>query len=505
MWDQLYRQLFGNTFRTVRTVFLAVAAVHLLYFIVLPWLLTRRTMKSPRVRRFLEVIVATPSLIGDVMRAYARHDLMRLAHMEGLHELAAEQGYAIVRHAGLPGTFAAEVRTRLADALEALGRDDEAEQQRRLGAGDLETGEREEGRDAAWYVNRARQLHATHDYSGACQVLEMGLEELPEGRDEGRDLMILTLATDLFQAGRLEDSALRAEEAATMTSDPHRLFLAHRQAGASFSDLGRLDEAEAHKRRVVELAEGLGDPKQLADVLGDLAESSRKRGRLAEALASVDRASKAVRPTRHLELIRFEILRSWGRFDEALAAVDRASRIDPFPAPRPEKFTQGIFCFARASVLAEQGKPDEARAALAEARKGIAGEAKVSLWCDAASARLDAMQGRRESALRAIDDVDARLAAFAGDRNTRSGVLGSLGRALLLLGDFDRALGYWDEYLAAPPQPVDFPTGHYHRAEAHRGLGEDAEARAEYRRAIDSGLATYYVGLAQSRLRTLPI
>ena len=352
---------------------------------------------------------------------------------------------------------------------------------------------------------RARQLAATRDYSGACQALEEGLESLPEAPDDGRVQLTLALANDLFHAGRLEDSALRAEEAASMTSDPHRQLLAHRQAGASYGDLGRLDDSERHKRQVAELAERLGDPKQVADTLGDLAESSRKRGKLAEALASVDKAAAAVRPTRHLELIRFEILRSWGRFDEALVAVDRASRIDPFPTPRAEKFTQGIFRFARASILAEQGKPDEARAALAEAKKLVAGEAKVTLWCDAALTRIDAMQGRRESALRAIDDVDARLAGFAQDRNTRSGVLGNLGRATLALGEFDRSLGYWDEYLAAPPQPVDFPTGHYHRAEAHRGLGENAEARAEYRHAIDSGLATYYVGLAQSRLRTLPI
>ena len=222
--------------------------------------------------------------------------------------------------------------------------------------------------------------------------------------------MILTLALsiDLYMAGRAEESARRAEEAARLNTDPHRQFLGHRQAGASLGDLGRLDEAEAHKRRGVELAEHLGDPKQFADVLGDLAESSRKRGKLPEALAAVDRAAAAVRPTRHLELIRYEILRSWGRFDEALAASDRASRLDPLPTLRAEEFTQGIFAFSRASLLAFQGKPDEARAALAEALRRVAGEAKVTLWCDAARARLDAMQGRREVALRAIDDADAR-------------------------------------------------------------------------------------------------
>ncbi|HEY2159016.1 MAG TPA: hypothetical protein VGH33_25530, partial [Isosphaeraceae bacterium] len=367
------------------------------------------------------------------------------------------------------------------------------------------TAEGEEGRDAAWYINRARQLEASRDHEGACRVLEEGLEADKDGPAEGRAMMTLSLALNLFMAGRLEESAHRAEVAASLFPDPKRQLLAHRQAGSAFGDLGRLDEAEAHKRRVAELAERIGDAKQLSNVVGDLAEVKRKRGHLAGALAEVDRAAAAVGTTRHLELIRFEILRSWGRFYEAMVAVDRASKIDPFPNSRAETFAQGIFAYARASVFAEQGEPDEARSALALARKGVAGDAKFTLWCTAAGARVDALQGRREAALRAIDEADAALAGFTQDRNTRSGVFGNLGRATLALGDFDRALGYWDEYLAAPPQPVDFPTGHYHLAEAYRGLGDNARARAEYRKAIDSGLATHYVALAQSRLRTLPI
>ncbi len=506
MWDRIYWTFFGTNFRAVRTVIVLVAAAHALYFIVIPWLLTRRTMaKSPRLRRYLEVVVATPSLFGDSMRAPARHDLMRLAQVEGLHEQAAEQGYAIVRHRGLPGAFVAEVRSRLADALEALGQDDAADEQRRLGEGDLEIGEREEGRDAAWYITRARQLEAARDHDGACQVLEQGLETDKDLTTEGRAMMTLDLAIKLFMAGRLEESAHRAEVAASLFNDPKRQFLAHRQAGSSLGDLGRLDEAEAHKLRVVELAERIGDPKQLADVLGDLAELKRKRGDLAGAIAALDQAAASFRPTRHLELVRYETLRCWGRFDEGLAAVGRASRLDPFPNTRAENFSQGIFNFARATLLAEKGSLDEARAALAEARRRVAGDAKVTLWCDASLARVDALQGRRDAALPAIDDIDVRLAGFTQDRNTRSGVFGSLGRATLALGEFDRALGYWDEYLAAPPQPVDFPTGHYHLAEAYRGLGDNVRARAEYRKAIDSGLMTHYVSLAQSRLRTLPI
>src|SRR4051812_13703186 len=98
MWEHAHCILFGNLPRTVRTIFVAVAAVHLLYFVGLPWLLTRRRVRSPRLRRYLEWVVATPSLLGDILRVEARHDLMRLSNLEGRHEQAAEQGFAILRH-----------------------------------------------------------------------------------------------------------------------------------------------------------------------------------------------------------------------------------------------------------------------------------------------------------------------------------------------------------------------------------------------------------------------
>ena len=499
MWEQLWLRLFGSPLRVVRTIFLAVAALHLLYFVVLPMLLARHKTRSPRLRRLLEWVVATPSLLGDLIRADARHRLMSLAHMEGRHEQAAEQGFAILRHRHLPAAMAAEVRGRLADALEALGRGDEAREQRRQAESSLQ----EAVGDRGWHITRGRQLAASRDFAGACRAYEEGLKVAPPGPNEDRALLTLHLANALFMAGRLEDSARRAEEATGLVKDPERLFLAHRQAGAAYSDLGRLDEAEAHKGRAAELAEQLGEPLRRADALADLAEIQRKRGRLPQALAALERVTAAAGQTRHSELIRFEVLTSWGRYDEALAALDRARRLDPNPTPRSEQLLQGAFDFGRARALLEQGRLDEVPAALAAARAGVRGDAKLTLWCDAAAARLAAAQGRRDEALHALDAIEPRLAAFAQDQNTRAGVLGSLGRAALALGLYDRALGYWRQYLDLPPKPVDLPTAHYHLGECHRGLGDGAAARAAYRVAVDTGIDSPYARLAQSRLRTL--
>jgi tetratricopeptide (TPR) repeat protein len=491
--------LVASPFRAFVAICLVVLALHDIYFVVLPWLLTRRATRSPRLRRYLERVVATPSLLGDRVRVRARHDLMRLSHMEGLHEQAAAQGAAILRHRDLATITAVEVRGRLADALEGLGRHDEAREQRRL----AEEGLKGTNRDPAWYINRGRQLDARRDFVGACRAFEQGLEIAPPGVNDARALLVLHLANALYMAGRVEDSARRAAEAARLVDDPEGQYAAHRQAGASNASLGRLAEAEVHRQRAVALAETMGDARRLVDSVADLAEIQRKRGQLAEAFAACDRAARASRPTRHLELIRYEILRSWGQFDEALAALWRASRIDPLPTVRAEELTQGIFAFGRATVLMEHGRLDEVPALLESTRRRVRGDAKIGLWCDAAAVRLAALCGRSDEVLDTLDQIEARLAEFAQDTNTRGGVLASLGRAALAVGAYDRALVYWEQYRALPPSPVELPVALYHLGEVHKGLGDPSTARSCYRAAVDTGLDTHYTRLARHRLSSI--
>jgi len=491
--------LFGSPFNTARTILVAVAALHIVYFLLLPSILCRGAIKSPRLRRYLERVVATPSLLGDSIRIQARHSLMILSNMEGLYEQACTQGFAILRHRRLRPTLPVAIRGRLADALDGLGRHDEAGEQRRL----AEEGLRTAHRDPVWYVNRGRQLAARRDFAGACRAYEAGLELAPAGANHVRNLLTLLLASALHSAGRVDESATRAEEAAALVRDPKQQYLAHRLAYNSHASLGRLAEAESHSQRAHALAEILGDPVRISDSLVDLASIRRKRGRLVEALAACDQAVAVSRPTRYLETIRYEILHSWGHFDEALAALGRASRIDPNPIHRFETMMQGIYAYGRASVLMEQGRLDEVAGLLDAALAGVRGDSKLTLWCDAAAVGLAALQGRRDDALSAFDPTESRLAPFAQDIATRGTVLDSLGRAALALGAHDRALGYWEQFRALPPQPVTLPIALYHLGEAHRGLGAGASARACYKAAIDTGLDTHYVRLAQERLRTI--
>jgi tetratricopeptide (TPR) repeat protein len=499
MADWLYRWLFGNPARILRTIFLLVCALHVIYFLVIPHVLARRKTRNPRVRRYLQWVVATPSLLGGLIKIDARHHLMRLAHMEGRHEQVTAQGFAILRHSKVPPGVLAEVRGRLADALEGLGRFDEAEEQRRLAVTDLKGADKDPG----WYVNRGRQLSAQRDHAGACRAFELGLDATPENQQDARALLTLSLANALYMAGRVEESARRAEEATGMVRDFERLYAAHRQAGASYGTLGRLEEAEFHRRRAVELAEGAGQTDKLADALADLAELQRKRGHLADALAACDRAA-AVKATRHVEGVRYEIFRSWGRFDEAFAANLRASQVDPNPTPRAEQMMQGVYAYGRAGLRMEQKRLEEVPALLEAAAAGVRGDAKLTVWCDTAQTRLAALEGRREDALRGLDRGERRLEDFAQDRNTRATILGNLGRAALALGEFQRALGYWQQYLDLPATPVDRPVAYYHLGEALRGLGDEAAARARYREAVATGLDTHHARLAEARVRTVP-
>ena len=495
----VYRFLFGTPLRIGLTAFALVGAVHLLYFVVIPRRIAKRKIRSPRVRRYLEWVVATPSLLGDFIRVDARHDLMRLAHMEALHETVAAQGFAILRHDRVPHGIRAEVRRRLAEALEGLGRFDEAAEQRRLGVADLKVAEK----DPSWYVSRGRQLAAERDFNGACRAYELGLEATPDGDRDTRALLTLHLANALFMAGRIEESARRAEEATGLVTDFEQLYSAHRQAGASYGTLGLLEQAKVHRQRAVELAEAAGQRDKLADALADLAELERKQGHLANALAACDRAA-AIKPTRHVEGVRYEILRSWGRFDDAFAANLRASEIDPNPAPRTEQMMQGIYAYGRAFLRMEQGRLDEVPTLLEAAAERVRGDAKLTVWCDAAQTRFAALAGRRDDALRGLDRVERRQDEFAQDRNTRAVIFSSLGRAALALGEYDRALGYWQQYLELPPTPVDAPIAYYHLGEALRGLGDEPAARARYQQAVDTGLDTYHARLAEERLRTVP-
>jgi tetratricopeptide (TPR) repeat protein len=258
----------------------------------------------------------------------------------------------------------------------------------------------------------------------------------------------------------------------------------------------------AHRQRAVELAETFGEADRIADSLASLAQLQRKRGHLSDALAACDQAGK-VKSTRQVEVVRYETLRSLGCFEEAITALERARQLDRIPTPSAERLSQSVLSYGRAAIRMEQGVLDEVPSLLSAAREGLRGKANTMLGCESAEVRLCALQLQRDDVLCAMGRIEHKLTEFAQDRSTRLAVLGNLGCAAIAIGDYDRALTYWEEHLAVPALPVDVPTAYFHLGEAHRGRGDELSARDAYRRATDTGLDTWFTRLARTRMEAM--
>lgn len=496
MWDRTCRFLFGDPGRVAATL-VAIAAWHVLFH-----MLRRRGGGRPVPLGRLNDRDVDGPIDAPSDRPVRRntpgdpHRRLVLAHQQGRHDEAAAIARDLLDGATGGPSREADIRRRLADAFDGLDRGDEAEEQRTLAEAALEGAPR----DPAWAFHLGRLRAARRDFAGAVRASEEGLALAPPGRGPMRLLLTRCLATDLFMAGRMEESARRAEEMLDLAREPEEWISAHRQAAASYSSLGRLDEAEAHAQAVLELTEEWGEPREIAGRTGFLAGFRRKRGQLAGALDLLERAEAPCGPTRETEVVRAEVLRSMGRFDEALAAFDRADGLDPLAIPRFEWFQRGVHAFGRAHLLLLLGRLDEAEVELGAVRVGIGGDARIGLWCDAADVLVAALRGRREEAARGLDAAERRLEAFADDGSTRSVVLGTLGRAALVLGTFERAVALWRCYLDLPVPPVDEPTGHHHLSDAYRGLGDLAAARAHDEAAVAAAPETYYARLSRQRL-----
>jgi tetratricopeptide (TPR) repeat protein len=473
-----------------------VLAFHFVWFEVLPRRMIGDGLGSPEICRRLERVAAMPSLLGESRKVTVRRALLRLQNHWGQPARALEHGNRILE-CRIDQALETDVRIRLADALETLGRMDEAQEQRRLAKagreGEIET------KDSTWYLNRGRALESERDFTGACEAYARSVEIMPPGNDGPRAFALIHLALAEFHEGRIEDSAKHAEASAKLATDPKIRHNALRQASAAYATMGQIEKSEQFDRQVCELARQQGDRKAEADSLAHLAENLRKRGRLKEALAAIEEA-RQIEDVRSIHSVRYEILRSSGRYEEALGALDASSQTGQFGLGRHETKLQAVLDFGASRMLLELGRMDEAEARLNRATKALTNDPKLHLWCVAAQARLEATRGARDEARALMGRVETGLPVFQGDRNTMQVGYANLGRAALALGDFERGLAAWQHYRDTKPSPVDEPTVLYHLGECHRGLGDLNAAREFYQRAVALGLETPESRLAAQRL-----
>jgi tetratricopeptide (TPR) repeat protein len=489
-------EMLGLVFFLLVGLAILVLVLHFYWFEVLPGRIIGDTLGSPEICRKLERVAAMPTLLGESRKVRVRFDLLRLLNHWGQPERALEHARRILE-CRIPPSLEADVRIRMADALESLGRLDEAREQRLL----AKAGQDEDldGKDSTWFLNRGRILESQRDFDGACANYARAVQIMPPGNDGPRSHALVHLALAEFHAGRIEDSAQHAAQAAELATSPKTRHSALRQASAAYATLGQIEQSEKFDRMVREEAMGCGDLKAVAEASAHLAENLRKRGRLGEALESIDEAAR-IEDVRSVHSVRYEILRSSGRYEEALEAIDAARRTGQFGLARHEKKIQGLYDFSASRVLMDLGRIDEAEACLTRAMGVLKDDPKLHLWCLAGMARAMGAAGSRPEAVRLIERVEAGLPAFRDDRNTLQVGYASIGRSALALGDFERALKAWRSYLDTNPSPVDQPTALFHVGECCRGLGNREAARDAYQAAISLGIETPEAARAFGRL-----
>jgi tetratricopeptide (TPR) repeat protein len=489
-----------------------VVLSHRLYFVALPQRAIRKYKRDPeRLRRAMERVVATPSLLGPSQKLVAHGALVGIHLTAGRHAEAASHAQAQLtalagvrtRHARLDfPALEADIRRRLADCLEALGEVDEAEQERRQAEMCLKRAPD----DPLRHLTRGTLLERQNRYAEAREAFEQALAITPETNRTARIECLIHLVLACFNDARPAESRARAEEAIALGAEGKHLRAAHWMAAAACGDLGRLAEAEEHVRRAYAVAEAEQDPGTMAEILGSLAGIQLKRGRLAEANeACIQAMALDPKGVRMASAVQSQVLREWGRHDDALAVLRRHDNAPGLNIPYFERRLRAASALEQARIEAECGRADDAWSHIQEARAVLRDDTKLGLLCEGALAWVYAARGLADESREAADWAKSELADFARDPQTSRSLLFDVGMAAWTRSDYKEAIDCWTRYLDLAPHPVYRPTALYVRGECCRGLGDEPGATANFRAAAAEGLDTHFSRLARRRLVESPL
>ncbi len=196
---------------TVVVFLIALVCIFLLhhfYFVTLPrWAVKKYNRGHPeRLRRYLELVAATPSLLGPTQKLFARGTLVRMYLSQGRHAEAAAQcranldslAGARARHTLDFPALEADTRRCLADCLDGLGQTQEAEEERRL----AEACVKRAPDDALRHLTQGKLLERQHRYAEACSAFEQALSYTSESDRPVRIECMSHLVLACFNAGR---------------------------------------------------------------------------------------------------------------------------------------------------------------------------------------------------------------------------------------------------------------------------------------------------------------
>ena len=479
------------------------------YFVVLPrWAIKRFGQTAPeRLRRYLEWVVATPSLFGSASKLVTRGGLVGIYLPQGRHAEAAAHCRANLAslagpwHAAKFSALEADIRRRLADCLEAMGQPDEAEDERRRAAACVDRAPD----DPLRHLTRGTLLEREHRYAEACEAFERALSLTPPANRAVHVECLSHLALACHNAGRPVETLRWAEESIALGARGTHLRIAHRMAGLACGNLGRLEESEDHCRRAYDLADAERDASAMGQILGSLADIRRKRGKLAEADEAC-RKAEAVNPAavRMSLAVRSQIRREWGRYDEALDLLGRHRETTSLVIPALERRLRAACALDMSRIEAECGRSDDAWAHVQEAISVLGNDAKLGLKCDAAASWVLAVRGLADDSRHVGDLVESRLSEFEQDPSTCRGALYDLGMAAWTRGDHETCEDCWSRYLLLSPDPVHRPAALYYRAECRRQRGDSSGAIADLREAVAMNIDSHHARLARGRLAESP-
>ncbi|WP_125206276.1 hypothetical protein [Capsulimonas corticalis] len=396
----------------------------------------------------------------------------------------------------------ADIRRRMADALEGLGAFDEADQER---AAALICAVAQPA-SVTSLLTQASQMKAAGQYADALGAYEMALNTIYPKGSELHITIYASLAIAAYALGRLEEVLRWALEG--IAADPAQRYSLslHTMASAGYRDRGDWGRAEHHVMQKHDQALAQGRTAQAVRALGSLAGLKREQGKIDEAFEIAERAERmGCGDIRVARLVKANCYLNRGQFAEALRGFEAASASPASWKPSVERRMQAIISTAEATVYLMLDCPVDADAHLQIAAAGMGSHPKLGVWVRATCVWRDAVAGDLIGARRQLDEFEEALTQLRGDRQTLTRVTSCLGRVAMRIEDWDQSERLWQYFLATTITPVEAVTGEYFLAETLIQLDRSEESRIAYERAAAFGIDTYYARLAREKLQTLDL
>jgi tetratricopeptide (TPR) repeat protein len=488
-----------------------VCLLDFVYFVVLPRFAHRRYRERDpeRLRRYLTLVVATPSVFGSTQKLFARESLAGIYLGRGQHAEVVAQFRAgleslseLWRSREVVRSLEANYRARLADSLEALGQVDEAAAERRR----AEEGIDRAAPDALRHRTRAKLLEEQNRHEQAYAEYQKALDLTPASQTLARIECVLHLVLTAHNAGRPADCLRWAEKMVALGAKGRHLRSAHRMAGVACGHLGRLGESELHYRDAYDVAAADNDRPAMAEILASLANCLYYQGKLARANeVCIEAAAVDPKGKHQARAVQGVVLCAWGRYDDALAIYGDERKSVRFNIPRHERRIRAVYSLDCARMEVKCGRVDDAWRHIHEALAELGNDAKLGFKCQAALSLVLAARGDADESQRLAARLESRLATFQRDPSICRGVLYDLGMAACARGDHPAGIDCWTRFLALGPHPVRQPNAYYHRGECHRHLGRLDEARNDYQAAVAMDIDSHFSRLARRRLGELSL